>query len=101
MVGANQHYSSQGAVYAYTRASEEWSLETKFTASDGVDGDNFGQSIGLFRNWVHLHLMGASCAQWCVVWSRRLLEPPSMTALKAYLMPVVCTSTPTRLVAGR
>src|SRR5262249_16049890 len=39
-----------GSVYVFTRGDGGWSLQQKLTAPDGASGDNFGQSVAIYRN---------------------------------------------------
>lgn len=52
--------SSQGGVYVYTRSSTSWSLEQKFSSSDGAANDWFGISVSLSGEQL---LVGANQAQ--------------------------------------
>jgi len=45
LIGAYEYNSYQGAAYVYTRSGSNWRQQAKLTASDGVQGDNFGYSV--------------------------------------------------------
>ncbi len=44
-IGAN---GSQGSAYLFTRTGTLWGQEAKLTASDGANGDSFGESVAVF-----------------------------------------------------
>ncbi len=54
VVGANRadigSSKDQGAVYLFRRVGNDWVEEAKFTASDGMAGDEFGYSLSAFGN---------------------------------------------------
>ncbi|MET0645024.1 MAG: Calx-beta domain-containing protein, partial [Pyrinomonadaceae bacterium] len=43
----NQSESDQGAAYVFTRSGSTWTQQAKLVASDGADGDWFGQSVAV------------------------------------------------------
>ncbi len=50
IVGAPGHGArglSSGAAYMYRYVGDDWVFQTKLTASDGVAGDRFGESVGI------------------------------------------------------
>ena len=51
LVGADSamvnYHISQGAGYLFTRSGISWAQKARLVASDGRDGDNFGQSVAL------------------------------------------------------
>ncbi|HQU82687.1 MAG TPA: hypothetical protein PKY59_06170 [Pyrinomonadaceae bacterium] len=50
VVGAWQDSSplfGQGSAYVFVRSGATWSQQQKLTASDGLGGDNFGNSVGI------------------------------------------------------
>jgi hypothetical protein len=55
-VGAPADDSGKGAVYWFKRTGNFFSYQAKFTASDGVSGDNFGISVAIAGNYA---LVGA------------------------------------------
>jgi hypothetical protein len=54
----------RGAAYVFTRQSGSWLQSLKVTASDGQDGDNFGQAVDL--NSSHYLLVGAPVKDSCM-----------------------------------
>ncbi len=51
IVGANKANSNKGAAYIYKLTNSVWGLYKKITASDGVSGDLFGQSVAIYDDW--------------------------------------------------
>lgn len=49
--------SNTGAAYIYTRSGIVWSIEQKITASDSLEGDQFGYSVALSGDYI---LVGAN-----------------------------------------
>jgi hypothetical protein len=47
VVGAPGDDGRIGAAYVFTRAGGTWTQRAKLTASDGLPGDNFGQSVAI------------------------------------------------------
>jgi uncharacterized protein (DUF2345 family) len=46
LVGSVQSNSYTGAAYVFVRANDSWTQQAEFDASDSVEGDEFGSSIG-------------------------------------------------------
>ena len=44
---ANDTVFFSGSAYVYTRTGTTWTQQTKLTASDGAEADNFGQSVAI------------------------------------------------------
>lgn len=47
IIGASGDDSSKGSAHIFTKTDGNWIEESKLTATDGVDGDNFGRSVSL------------------------------------------------------
>jgi virulence-associated protein VapD len=55
-VGAN---TNQGSAYIFVRSSTSWTQQAKLVASDGADGDWFGQSVSISADGAYV-VIGAS-----------------------------------------
>jgi hypothetical protein len=52
VIGAYRDNSYRGAAYVFVRSGTTWTQQAKLTASDGVDGDEFGCSVSLDGDYV-------------------------------------------------
>ena len=50
VIGAVGHNNSQGAVYTYLRINDSWVFQSKLTASDKANNDEFGTSLAISAN---------------------------------------------------
>lgn len=46
----NDNSSVRGSAYVFVRSGTNWSLQQRLEANDGLPGDDFGWSVGLFGN---------------------------------------------------
>lgn len=52
IIGARYDNAASGSAYVFTRTGTTWTEEAKLTASDGVAGDQFGNSVSISGNTV-------------------------------------------------
>jgi hypothetical protein len=50
LVGANGANSGNGAAYVFARNGNSWVQQSKISASDGANGDEFGTSVSIWGN---------------------------------------------------
>ncbi len=51
LLGARSNDDHKGIVFVYKNVNQNWVLINSLKASDGMDGDNFANSVSLSKNW--------------------------------------------------
>ena len=71
IIGAVGHSSSQGAVYTYVRVGDSWVFQSKLTASDKANSDEFGASVAINAEG-NLAVVGAPGCEGSVQWQGKV-----------------------------
>lgn len=71
IIGAVGHSSSQGAVYTYVRVGDSWVFQSKLTASDKANSDEFGASVAINAEG-NLAVVGAPGCDGSVQWQGKV-----------------------------
>lgn len=71
IIGAVGHNNSQGAVYTYVRVGDSWVFQSKLTASDKANSDEFGASVAINAEG-NLAVVGAPGCDGSVQWQGKV-----------------------------
>lgn len=71
IIGAVGHSNSQGAVYTYVRVGDSWVFQSKLTASDKANSDEFGASVAINAEG-NLAVVGAPGCDGSVQWQGKV-----------------------------